>query len=170
MLEFILEPAKIFFEKGIDAYRKTQEHKNLRIAIQDRIRREVRFNIALLTEFSTEKNGTSKHEDVIRQGLIRSLRTSAFDDADSGIVPLTLFFDEELKSDIWPVKAFDNAQGKYMGWVRALETQYDLLERTYYRIRIARTFAECGKVHGDIDYIRFLLMAFEKSLAASKIK
>lgn len=170
MLDLLIEPAKIFFEKGIDAYRKTQEHKNLRVAVQDRIRREVRFNVALLNEFVTEKNGTAKHEDAIRGGLIKSLRTMAFDDADSGIVPMTLFFDEELMTDVWPVRGFEAAQEKYKGWVKSLETQYDLLERTYHRIRIARTFAECGKVHGDIDYIRFLLIACEKSLVASKVK
>lgn len=169
MLDLLLEPAKMFVEKGIDAYRKTKEHRNLRIAVQDRLRREVRFNVALLNEFSTEKNGAAKHEEAVRKGLIKSLRTNAFDDADCGIVPLALFFEDELKDDIWPSLAFP-AKDKYGKWLGAVNTQYDLLERIYHRIRIAKTFAECGKVQGDMDYIRYMLIAFEKSIAASKVK
>lgn len=170
MLDLLLEPAKIFVEKGLDFYKKTQEHKNLRVAVQDRIRREVRFNIALLTEFITEKNGVAKHEETIRGGLIKSLRTSAFDDADSGILPLPLFFEDELANEIWPSKGFDINKEKYKEWLKAVKTQYDLLERVYHRIRIAKTFAECGKIHGDLDYVRFMLIAFEKSIAASKVR
>jgi len=105
MFDLLLEPAKLFVEKGLDAYRKTQEHKNLRIAIQDRIRREVRFNVALLSEHINEtKDGQAKHENKIRAGLIKSLRTTAFDDADSGVVPLTLFFEDKIDDDVFQKK------------------------------------------------------------------
>lgn len=170
MFDVLLEPAKIFVEKGLDAYRKTQEHKNLRIAMQDRIRREVRFNVALLNEYiNQKKDGEAKHEKEIREGLIKSLRTTAFDDADAGVVPLTLFFEDKIGDDVWPQKGFDS-KDKYKGYLKSVQTQYDLLERIYYRIRIAKTFADCGKIYGDMDYVRFMLVAFEKAIAASRVK
>lgn len=170
MLDLLLEPAKLFIEKGLDAYRKTKEHQNLRLAIQDRIRREIRYNQALLTEIVSQPNNEHKHEEQIRLGLIRALRTDAFDDADSGIVPLGLFFEQTLPDSIWPTKGFEAKKAKYLEWLTRVQTQYALLERAYHRIRIARAFAECGKIHGELSYIRFMLIGLEQSMTESEIR
>lgn len=169
MLDLLLEPAKIFVEKGIEAFRKSQEHKNLRVAIQDRIRREVRFNITLLEEYLTKKtDGTAKHDEDVRASLLKSLRTCAFDDVDSGMLPLKLFFEQGLGDAIWPKGGFKpEDRDQFLKWVSKDKTQYDLLERIYHRLRIAKTFASCGKPQGNMEYIRFMLIAFEKSIAAS---
>lgn len=158
MIDLLLEPAKLFIEKGLDAYRKTKEHENLRLTIQDRIRREIRYNQALLTEIVSQSNKDHKHDEQIRLGLIRALRTDAFDDADSGIVPLSLFFEQALFDSIWPTKGFEVKKAKYLDWLAKVQTQYALLERAYHRIRIARYLrrmrqdprrAELHSLHAD---------------------
>lgn len=172
MLDLLLKPAKAFVETGIEAFRKSKEHKNLLIAVQDRIRREVRFNITLLNEFLTVKaDGTAKHDHTVREALIRSLRSDGFDQIDSGMVPLKLFFEDELTGAIWPKAGFKPADLKlFMTWVGKDKSQYDLLERIYHRIRLTKTFAECGKVQGSMEYLRFMLIAFEISIANSEVK
>ncbi len=98
MLDMLLEPTKTFVKGGIDAFRKSNEHNNLLIAVQDRILREVRFNSALLQELKkVDKNtNTPKYDDVIRLALVKSWRTEAFDEVNSGVLPLTLFFETTL--------------------------------------------------------------------------
>jgi len=48
-------------------------------------------------------------------------------------------------------------------------TEYDLLERIYHRIGLAKTFAECGQIQGNMDYIYFMLIGFEKSIIGTTI-
>jgi hypothetical protein len=164
MLEMLMEPTKKFIAGGIDAFRKSKEHQNLLIAVQDQIRREVRFNSALLQEL---KRSTHKDDMEVRIALIKSLRTEAFDNINQGMLPLGLFFEAELvKEDIFPNWG---KQDTYLGWLKYVITQYDLLERVYHRIRLAKTFADCGKTQGDMDYIHFMLIGFEKSIANTNI-
>lgn len=167
MIELLIEPAKTFVSGGIEAFRKSKEHQNLIVAVQDRIRREIRFNLAIFDEISEPE----KHAEDLKLGLLRSVIISGFDDIDAGLLPLNLFFEEEIQPEIWPRSGFTGQEYlRFRGWLKGVRSQYDLLERVYHRMRIIRTFAECGKVYGSPVYIRFMLIAFEKSIAGSCIK
>jgi len=169
MLDLLLEPTRVFVKGGIDVFRKSKEHQNLLIAVQDRIRREIRFNSALLQElgkYDRSKNAF-KHDNDLRLALVRSLRTEAFEEVNKGVLPLKLFFESQLSEDIWPKKWQD--RDKYLGWLKNVITQYDLLERIYHRIGLAKTFAECGQIQGNMDYIYFMLIGFEKSIIGTNI-
>ncbi|MDM8557450.1 hypothetical protein [Candidatus Parabeggiatoa sp. HSG14] len=173
MLDLLLEPTKMFVKGGIDVFRRSKEHKNLLIVVQDRVRREVRFNSALLQEFNKcDKNkNTFKHDEQLRVALVKSLQTEAFDEVNKGVLPLALFFETELlKDEIWPKSATNwPEKEKYLGWLKNVNTQYDLLERVYHRIKLTKTFAECGKIQGNINYVYFMLIGFEKSIANTAV-
>jgi hypothetical protein len=169
MFDMLMEPTKKFVMGGIDAFRKSKEHQNLMIAVQDRIRREVRFNSAILQEFKKHDKNTNapKYDKELRSALLKSLRTEAFDDMNQGMLPLALFFEGEIDKDV----IFPNwaKQERYLDWLRNVVTQYDLLERIYHRIRLVKTFAECGEIQGEMDYIHFMLIGLEKSIANTSI-
>ncbi|RZI41990.1 hypothetical protein EGT07_15410 [Herbaspirillum sp. HC18] len=166
MWELLVEPAKIFIKAGIDAFRKSDEIKNLTIAIQDRVRREARFNAAVLDELGKEEGGQPKNPEDVRVALVKSLKTVAFDDIDNGAIPISLFFSTKLDRDKWP-----NWKNKdqYLKYTASDVTQIDLLERVYHRINLAKTFAECGKLQGNLDYIRFMLAALDVSIKSTQI-
>jgi len=159
MWDILIEPAKTFIKGGLDAFRKSDEIKNLTLAIQDRIRREARFNAAILDEIEKE-NAQQKKPIETRLALVKSLKTDAFDDINSGLIPVTLFFSYELDKDKWP--NWKN-KDKYLGYTTWDKTQDQLLERIYYRISLAKTFAGCGKLQGNFDYIGFMLAALDVS-------
>ncbi|HHB92544.1 MAG TPA: hypothetical protein ENK59_04945 [Thioploca sp.] len=166
MLDLLLEPTAMFVKGGIKAFRKSQEHHNLLIAVQDRIRREVKFNTALLQEFTKYKNSDSP-EEYLCLTLIKALETEAFDEINKGVLPLSMFFEQKsLKSDFpkWPEKE------KYFKWMENIITQYDLLERIYHRIKLIKTFAEGNRVQGNVRYIQFMLIGLQKSIANTDIQ
>lgn len=162
MWDILIEPAKTFIKGGLDAFRKSDEIKNLTLAIQDRIRREVRFNAAILDEINKGDNdGQPKNPDNVRLALVGSLKTNAFDDINNGLIPIALFFALELDKDKWP--KWKN-KDQYLGYTKSDKAQVDLLERIYHRISLAKTFAGCEKLQGNLDYIRFMLAALDVSL------
>ena len=170
MLDLLLEPTTVFVRNGIKAFRASKEHQNLSIAVQDRIRREVRFNAALLQEimkFSENGNSVKKDEHICLT-LIKALQTEAFDEINKGVLPLSLFFENQLaKEEIFP-NWFE--KNKFFDWMKKIYTQYDLLERVYHRIKLAKTFAEAGRLQGNMKYIQFMLIGFEKSIANTDLQ
>lgn len=166
MWDLLVEPAKTFIKGGLDAFRKSDEIKNLTIAIQDRVRREARFNAAVLDEIGKEENGQPKNSEDVRVALVGSLKTSAFDDVNNGPIPISLFFSLKLDRDKWP--NWKNKE-QYLKYTASDVTQMDLLERIYHRISLAKTFAGCGKLQGNLDYIRFMLAALDVSIKSTQI-
>jgi hypothetical protein len=167
MWDLLIEPAKTFIKGGLDAFRKSDEIKNLTIAIQDRARREARFNAAVLDEIAKEDgNGQPKNPEDVRVALVGSLKTGAFDDINNGPIPISLFFSLPLERDKWP--HWKN-KDMYLSYTSADVTQVDLLERVYHRISLAKTFAACGKLQGNLDYIRFMLSALDISIKSTQI-
>lgn len=167
MLDLLIGPAKDFLQLGIDEFRKRKEYKNLIIAIQDRIRREVRFNIAVLDELLKISDD---HDDGQYEALVRSLRTDGFDQIDSGMLPLKIFFAEEVAESVWPKGGFTEGEIKqFKGRLKSIKTQYNLLERLYHRIRLAQTFVDLGTVKSDMKYVQFILRAFERSIASTEL-
>jgi hypothetical protein len=167
MWDLLVEPAKTLIKGGIDAFRKSEEMKNLTIAVQDRVRREARFNATVLDELSKEDNGQAKHADDVKVALVKSLRTSAFDDINNGAIPISLFFAAKLEKEKWP--HWKNKE-QYLEYTRSDETQFHLLERVYHRIHLAKTFAACGKLQGNMDYIRFMIAALDSAVKSTQIK
>ncbi|MCK5877324.1 MAG: hypothetical protein KAG43_06800 [Candidatus Marithrix sp.] len=166
MLDLLLEPTALFVKGGIKAFRKSKEHHNLLIAVQDRIRREVKFNSALLQEFMKFASGSSK-DDYLCITLLKALETEAFDDINRGVLPLSIFFEKKsLKSD------FPNWQEteQYFKWMKSIETQYDLLERVYHRIKLAQTFAKAERLQGNMRYIQYMLIGLQKSIANTDLQ
>lgn len=135
MWDLLVEPAKTFIKGGLDAFRKSDEIKNLTIAIQDRVRREARFNAAVLDEIGKEDNGQPKNSEDVRVALVGSLKTSAFDDINNGPIPISLFFSLKLDRDKWP--NWKNKE-QYLKYTVSDVTQVDLLERIYHRISLGK--------------------------------
>lgn len=163
MLDMLVGPAKEFLKLGIEKYRKNKEFKNLKIAVQDRVRREVNFNLELLADYSEAKD--EKDTDAAKV-LLQALRTEAFDQLDAGVLPLILFFEEKLEQAIWS----EPENKKFMQRVDKVKTQCDLVQRVYHRIRVSQTLAACGKERMDDKYMRFLLRALLESIKSTEIK
>lgn len=166
MLELFIEPAKSLLRMGIDTFKKSEDMKTLTIVVQDRIQREVKFNLEVVQQIvKKDKNGDLANPEDVRLALVKSLRTRAFDELNNETIPVALFFSCHLDKEKWPrnPKTWGDVE-RYLKHTASDQTQADLLERLYHRMYLAKTYAECGKLQGDMDYMRFLLMALLTSL------
>jgi len=159
MWELLIDPAKSLITSGLEAFMRSAERRNLQLAVRDRILREVRFNKALLSDII---DSPKMHADQER-ALIASLRTAAFDDLDSGLLPLAAFFEGPLNSEAWPM-TFRKAK-TYRANLAQVNTLDSLLERVYHRIRIVKTMAAVTESGCDLAYIVYMLIAFEMECA-----
>jgi len=169
MLDLLLEPTAMFVKSGLKAFRQSKEHHNLLIAVQDRIRREVKFNTAILQEFMKYSGNNDPAEENLCLALLKSLQTEAFDEINKGVLPLSIFFEQKsLESDFpnWPKKETT----QYFKWMENIITQYDLLERIYHRIKLTKTFAECNRLQGNMKYIQFMLIGLQKSMVNTDLQ
>lgn len=172
MWELLIEPAKKFIEGGIDAFVKSKDYQNLSLAVQDRLRREVRLNNSLLEAIEeVEPNTTTpRHADSVKIELLRSVQTNAFDDTTGGGLPLSIFFSSDISPDWFPKNTKEwPKRDQYLKNIRTIKKQHELVERIYHRLKIARTFALAGKLNGDLHYLRFLLIGAERSIAEANV-
>ena len=166
MLDLFIEPAKSLLRMGIDTFKTSEDMKTLTIVVQDRVQREVKFNLEVVQQIvKKDKNGELANPEDVRLALVKSLRTRAFDELNNETIPVSLFFACPLEREKWPKnpKTWGDVE-RYMKHTAADETLADLLERLYHRMYLAKTYADCGKLQGDMDYMRFLLMALLNSL------
>ncbi len=152
MIDLLLEPAKILLSKGVEKFLKSEEQKNLSLAITDALKREMRFNIAILKEVAKLESD----EDDTRSALMASLKTQVFDSANTNPIPLSLLITQPLdKTQIhWSDEG--NCE-RFIKYIEKDTTLLELIERAYYRIYIGKTLAKCGKHNIDHDYIQYML-------------
>ncbi|ALB62188.1 hypothetical protein BN137_853 [Cronobacter condimenti 1330] len=156
MFELLLEPAKLFINAGMDSFKKSKELANLKIAVRQRITREIKLNAAVLDEII--KNYYDKEGAVAeKNALIMALRTRAFDDLNDGAIPVSLLISGDVEH--WPAAATKDEKDRYLKYLSSIKTPIDLLDRAYYRIHIARILASSGKCDSDLKYIRYMLTA-----------
>ncbi|NLA90601.1 MAG: hypothetical protein GX843_03035 [Synergistaceae bacterium] len=170
MFELLLGPAKKLLEMGIETFRKSEDLKTLTVVVQDKILRETRYNLEIFQQLLRKKvDGSFSNPEEIRLALTEAIRASAFDELDNGCIPLSFLFPLDAGKEKWPKnpEKWGDVE-KYLQHTESIKTQADLLERLYHRIFLLKTYGECGKIHGDLRYICFLLMALNNSLKGSQ--
>lgn len=172
MLELLIGPAKKLLEMGIETFKKSEDMRTLTVVVQDKILRETRFNLEVFQQIvKRDKEGAFINSEEVRLALIKALRTTAFDELNNETIPVSLFFPYPVDKGKWPKDSRTWGKiEKYLEYTESVRTQADLLERLYHRLFLIKTFAECGKLQGDLNYICFLLMALLKSLKGVQLE
>ncbi|PID66040.1 MAG: hypothetical protein CR975_04975 [Gammaproteobacteria bacterium] len=152
MIDLFLEPAKILISKGVKQFLSSEEQKNLSIAVTDALKREMRFNIAILKEIA-KLDGSDENT---RCALMASLKTYIFDKANRHPVPLSLLVVQPLDKTQVVWKNTEEKE-RFLKYIRKDQMLLALIERAYYRIHIGQTLAKCGKHNIDYSYIQFML-------------
>lgn len=161
MLDLLFEPAKMLIEGGVEKLRRSAELKNLKIAIQDRLLRELAFNLAILDEAIKESRKDGDGSEAACVALVSALRTSAFDAINDGPIPASLLISDGIEKAEWPkYKGTD----QYNIYLQGVSDLVGLVDRAYHRIHIAKTFASCGKFNVDLSYIRFMICCLIKEI------
>lgn len=165
MLDLLFEPARMFIEGGIEKFRHSRELKNLTIAVHDRLRREIQFNLAILDEAFKEDDAGPVNGDETVSALVQSLKTAAFDSINDGPIPVGLLIAGEIDRNDWPKSKKRDTYDEYL---KNIHTVVELLDRAYYRLHIAKTLAACHKLTFDPGYIRFMLVYLHKVLKSAE--
>lgn len=172
MIEFsaaIAGAIKFIVDRGLGAYKASDERANLRLCVREQVRRELVFNKEVIGELRRQdQEEQPRWEGEGRARLIQALRSAAFDALDEQLVPLEVFFDDELTEGaherIFRSVSTNEALEKQSVRVRDIGTQVELLERAYRRICFYKLYGESGGRRPNLDYLQLLLNGAVESL------
>lgn len=165
MWELLIDPIKTFLKGGIGAFTRSKEFGHIALAVRDRVRRECKFNGAVLDDLLGSR-GKKRYTDDDALILIATLKTDAYQKLDEGVIPVALYFDTPLQKELWP--EYLRNQNRYMDYVKGINSLPELFDRTYYRILLAQTFAAHHRAQGDYRYLKFVVDALRLSLEQSE--
>ncbi len=138
-------------KKGIDYASKSIEFSNFQLLLRERLRREMKYNLDLLSE--------TRLSSVVKiSGL--DLRTVDF--IFSQPWPLRKIFPKNITEELNSVMA--TGDNRHQIWSRDIESECDLIERIWLRISIARKRADSRVSTGDLAYLKKLLLVLKTSL------
>jgi hypothetical protein len=145
--------------------------KKLKVeAVRERVRSEVKLNLALLEKHwhHSKKASDAAAQLKEKQNLAHSLHISALEKAKDGDVPLSaVFHDDLIKPDLRTPVGQPRVK-TYKTWIAGDKHVADLLERAWSRIKQLKVSAESGRPTGDLRYLEFMLKVVLKSLARTK--
>jgi len=96
VIDLILSATQTLITKGVEFFQKSEETKRLRLCVQDRLRRELRFNREILDELARMEEGKNRWDGRERRRLVKALNTAAIDAVDGGMIPSGLLVEGDL--------------------------------------------------------------------------
>lgn len=107
----------------------------------------------------------SPESDAAARALICALRTDAMDALDRSPVGLAVFLEGQVPDSFFEDALKGSKKRKqYQAWVKRHETSAAVVEAAYHRIHIAKAMSAAIGIKGDLNYLKFLLLAAHKSL------
>ena len=159
MLEIASVFAKSIFEKGYHAILKHKDFNLLVAAVKEQLRRELRLNVEIASEFIPNSKEYKAMEVINYNKAFEAMRTTAFDAIASGVIP----FSELLPSEINP-KIYSKTKTIYVDRCKNHKKLYQLIEHTYLRIKISKVYSASSGSKLDVEYLKFLLLSSIKAL------
>lgn len=156
MLELFSGVFSNLISKGLETWSEAKETELLRAAIRSRLHREVKLNLEIWKLVRKEA------ENVVLADLVSS-------DAFSEICSLNLPLDALLGRDPLPLEVFQllqqyqntSANQNYINWAKEIQTEIDLIERIWHRLRVLKVRKELNGSMGDTGYLFHLHAALE---------
>jgi len=160
MIEIISTLAKTILERGYESLSEHKGFKRLVRAIKEQIRRELRLNVEIIDEsFSAAEVSGKSIEPNKSNTAFGLIRTSTFDSISTGDLPLSILLSEEIDVKIYPKT---NAQ--YIRRCAKDKKLFELVERTYFKLEVAKAYSQIPNSKIDIGYIKFLMISSIKAL------
>jgi hypothetical protein len=159
VLDFLSLIPKDLISKGYEAYKDRKEFNHLKIAIKEQLRRELRLNIEIIDEFLPKESQKKiiKIEDYSKQHS--ALRTSRFAAIANDVIPLSELLSEKINKD-----NYSKARAEYIKKCAGDTHLHHLVERTYFRLEIAKVYSEGSASSINVGYLKFLVLTSIKSL------
>lgn len=145
------ELVKALVGKGVSKIEDDKQVSTLRMLLRERVRREARLNREILED--------AKLDLKVR---IQKLETAALEYVCSQAIPLAVLFNGELNEAKMAVFAGDSEKHK-MHFLM-LQTEADLVERLFHRIKLAQLRVNENVSPGDISYLKKLNMATRSAM------
>jgi hypothetical protein len=159
MIDIVSSLAKGVFEKGHVAFTKHGEFKYLVSAFREQLRRELRLNVEIIDELILRSPQSKAIEANQYINAFESLRTGYFDSLAAGVVPLSALLPNEIDEKIYP-----KSNKQYIKNCSNDKTLHQLIERTYFRLEVAKIFSRSAGSKIDIGYLKFLILASVNAL------
>lgn len=154
------------FSKGLDYWNGSREARLVKLALRDRLHREVRLNLEIWKLFDQRKNKPTP------EFLASLLSIKAFDEVCTLNFPLSeLLGTERLSPNVCrhlQLEGKTNANKRVRQRVKSISTEVDLIERIWHRLHILKERQQLGGSLGDNDYLKHLLVCLDISLNERK--
>jgi hypothetical protein len=149
MIEYFTGIAKLVGEKGFDFVIKGKKFDSQCIALGEKVKRELKFNLEVLDEVIKINLDDPENKKEKIKNLFSLMKTNTFDEIDAGIIPIRDYFPKTIQIPV-------NFQ--YKQYVKEVKTLSDLLERCYMRLEIIKFHLNHGTVDSDMEYLRKLIL------------
>lgn len=160
MIEIISAFAKTILERGYDSLLEHKGFKRLVGAIKEQIRRELRLNVEIIDEsFSAAEVSGKSIEPNKNNTAFGLIKTSTFDSISKGAIPLSVLLSEEID-----VKVYPKTNAQYIKYCAKDKKIFELIERTYFRLEVAKAYSQIPNSKIDIGYVKFLMISSIKAL------
>lgn len=151
LVPFLSKLISAVLDGGVEALKKNSDAKHLRRMVRDRLMRELRLNDELL-----------KYEKLTGGERVSCIETEALEFIMSQPIPLGAFFD--VTSPIDRTVFMEPSNDKHTSWVMSIQSEGDLVERWWHRVRLAQIKQKLGLPPGDLEYLHLLCRALHASL------
>jgi len=144
------------FDKTWSQISKTQEASLVRCAARDRLQRELRLNLEVWK--LTRRSASSEQ-------LAELLSMDAFDEVMSLSAPLkVLFLKNALSAKAIEYLLRDNIDKRFKKWSANINNEVELVERTWYRLRVLKVRRKINGSVGSLAYLMHLHEALDIAL------
>ena len=159
MLDILSSLAKVLLEKGYEYIANTKEFKNYKKSVKEQLRRELRLNIEIISEFFPAAEYKKPILVSHYASAFSLVRTEVFQKISTGEIPLSLLLSETFDKSVLKTK-----NKKYLNNCANDEKLHEFIERTYFRLTIAMAYRDMSESKMDVGYLKFLLLSSIKAL------
>ena len=137
---------------AVDGWKNDGIFMNAAIIARDSVVRELKLCLAILDDLESVESEESK------SALLSQLSSASFDAVESSGFPLRYIFTGEFDAGRYTgIISGYAGSGRYVNYMAKIESNVDLVERTYIRLKMYMIRNKAGVEISDIDYLKCLL-------------
>ena len=168
LIDILTDASKSLIKYGLDRYIKKKEFETLAKCLRDRTKREIRFNLEVVSELMRSNEDLDqelkfKWIDEDRIKLFDCLKMDTFRAIEESLLP----FDEVFKGvcDINKKLLEYTVKSGHTGTrLSKCDTISNLVERTYHRIEFTKLYCKSANRNPDLAYLQDMMLLILKCI------
>lgn len=144
---------------GLELYDKYKDDNNLKKALYDNLKRELYFNIEIITEANKKKDEEFVH-------ILSLLKTDYYEYLKLSLIDINKIYNAN-KVDFEQIIDKEKLKDKrFKNWVSNIKNDIELIEKIYLKINILKELSSVNITKREVSYryLKFLLIILKMHL------